>query len=212
MIVHFFPQLSIQQKEHFKALGPLYEQWNNNLNLISRKDIAHLYLRHVLHGLSIAKVISFVPGTQIVDVGTGGGFPGIPLAIMFPQAHFHLIDAIGKKIKAVDSMVQTLALHNVTTSQIRAENLNQRYDFVVARAVTALPTFFGWAKNLLKTEQHNKLPNGIFYLKGGDFADELAAIPAQHSIYPIHNFFDEPFFETKKLVYLRVASHATSVL
>lgn len=202
IIFHYFTQLSESQRGKFKKISSLYAFWNTSINLISRKDMDQLYLRHVLHALSIAKIISFKAGTKILDVGTGGGFPGIPLAIMFPMAQFHLVDSIGKKIKAVKNIAEELALDNVYTSQIRAEEISDQYDFILGRAVADLPTFYRWIKDNLKKDFQNDLPNGILYLKGGNFLDELTSIPLKYCVYPIGDFFNEPFFETKKLVYL----------
>lgn len=198
IVFHHFATLSLRQQEQFRQLGPHYKAWNERLNLISRKDIAHIYLKHVLHSLCIAKVVTFEAGARILDVGTGGGFPGIPLAIMFPQAEFQLIDAIGKKINAVQHIAEALELANVTTRQVRAEKVGAQYDFVLGRAVTNLATFYSWVKNsIADTNQHN-IPNGILYLKGS----EPIAIPIQHRAYPIREFFADPFFETKQLVHL----------
>ena len=202
IIFHYFTQLAESQREQFRKISSLYTFWNTSINLISRKDIDQLYLSHVLHALSIAKVISFKAGTKILDVGTGGGFPGIPLAIMFPRAQFHLIDSIGKKVKAVKNITSELALSNVYTSQIRAEKMNDHYDFILGRAVADLPTFYRWIKDNLSKDSQNDLPNGILYLKGGNFLEELTNIPLKYCVYPISDFFNEPFFETKKLVYL----------
>lgn len=179
-------------------MGPIYENWNQKLNLISRKDIKHLYLRHVLHSLSITKVVAFRPGSRILDVGTGGGFPGIPLAIMFPEAQFHLIDSVGKKINAVRHIAEELGLVNVATFQIRAERVEQQYDFILGRAVTQLNTFYGWLKDKLAPHAQHDMPNGFLYLQG----DQPLHLPIQQRTYPLSHFFDEPFFEHKQLVYL----------
>jgi len=202
LIFRYFTQLTESQKKQFKKLSALYTFWNSQINLISRKDIGQLYLRHVLHALSIAKVISFKADTKILDVGTGGGFPGIPLAILFPKANFHLIDSIGKKIKAVQQIAEALALPNVYTSSVRAEAIHESYDFILGKAVTDLPTFYGWVKDKVRKKPNHTLANGILYLKGGDFLDELTTVPLKHHVYPIKNFFNEPFFDTKKLVHL----------
>ena len=200
LVFQHFTHLSARQQAQFRQIAPLYQTWNGKLNLISRQDIDHLYLRHVLHSLAIAKVVSFEPGAHILDVGTGGGFPGIPLAILFPQAEFHLVDSIGKKVRAVQHIAEALELTNVTTQQIRAEQLDTKYDFVLGRAVTKLTTFYGWVKNKLADRARHASPNGILYLKGAD--TRLEDIPLQHRTYAIQDFFEDPFFETKQLVYL----------
>lgn len=187
-------------------LGDLYADWNSKINLISRKDIGKLYLHHVIHSLAIAKVIRFKPQTSILDVGTGGGFPGIPLAIMFPDSNFKLVDSTGKKIMVVKSVVESLGLINVQAEQKRAEELKEKFDFVVSRAVTDLPTFVGWVWGKIIPNGVNSLPNGIFYLKGGNLVDEILAtkIPLkQIEVYDLQDMFTEDFFETKKLVYIQ---------
>lgn len=198
IIFYYFDDLSTKQQEQFQQIGPIYRAWNAKLNLVSRNDINHIYLKHVLHALSIAKVVAFEPGTQILDVGTGGGFPGIPLAIMFPQAQFHLIDSVGKKIRAVRHIAEELGLANVSTNQIRAENLEGKYDFILGRAVTSLVPFYGWVKNNISFQDRHRIPNGILYLKG----EETIKLPGQHVTYPISDFFDDSFFETKQLAHL----------
>lgn len=204
-IINKYFQLSDNiAKERFVQLFPLYQQWNEKINLISRRDINHLYERHVLHSLSIAKIISFLPGTRILDVGTGGGFPGIPLAIMFPEVKFHLVDSIGKKINAVHSIALQLGLNNVTTQQIRAEQLNEKYDFIVSRAVTQLSEIFQWIRPLISENSINTLPNGLLYLKGTDAIKELPVKNTQHQIYALKNFFDEEFFETKLCIHIYI--------
>lgn len=201
LIQKYFPELSDVQKQQFEALQRVYEDWNSKINVISRKDIQALYLKHVLHSLAIAKVQKFEPNTQILDVGTGGGFPGIPLAILFPEVKFHLVDSIQKKINVVSAVVQALKLKNVTATHQRAEAVEGRFDFVVSRAVTTMPSFVKWVKNKIKKEQNHTLFNGILYLKGGDLSDELASF-AKVTIYDIDVFFEEDFFETKKVVHL----------
>ena len=201
LIEKYFP-LTVDKRALFDYLGEMYNLWNARLNLISRQDLPHLYVRHVLHSLSIAKVISFLPGTKILDVGTGGGFPTIPLAILFPQVQFHAIDSTGKKIQAVQSIVNELSLSNVTTEQIRAENLKGKYDFVLGRAIAQLPTFYKWVKDKISPNSLHPLENGILYLKGGDFQGELSQLSMPHSVYNIQDFFDDPFFETKKIVHI----------
>lgn len=201
LIQKYFPELSDVQKQQFEALQRVYEDWNSKINVISRKDIQALYLKHVLHSLAIAKVQKFEPNTQILDVGTGGGFPGIPLAILFPEVKFHLVDSIQKKINVVSAVVQALKLKNVTATHQRAEAVEGRFDFVVSRAVTTMPNFVKWVKNKIKKEQNHTLSNGILYLKGGDLSDELASFN-KVTIYDIDVFFEEDFFETKKVVHL----------
>ncbi|ATA93688.1 16S rRNA (guanine(527)-N(7))-methyltransferase RsmG [Capnocytophaga canimorsus] len=197
----YFPDLTPQQLTHFEMLKPLYEQWNAKINVISRKDTDFFYQRHVLHSLAIAKVQSFLPESQVLDVGTGGGFPGVPLAILFPQTQFMLVDSIGKKIKVVEEVVQALGLTNVTAVQTRVEQVNQEFDFIVSRAVTQMPEFVKWVKRKIKKESKHSLKNGILYLKGGDLTKELAAYE-KVQLFPISDFFSEEFFETKKVVYL----------
>ncbi len=198
----YFPEISEKQAKQFAMLGGLYAEWNKRINVVSRKDIDDLYEHHVLHSLAIAKVIRFVPGAEILDVGTGGGFPGIPLAILFPEAHFHLIDSIGKKLKVVDAVSEALQLQNVTTQHIRAEQLNNKYDFVVSRAVTSLPAFIPWTKGKFLQRQLHTMPNGTLFLKGGDLTEELYPYKQQVTVWPISDFFTELFFEEKKVVYI----------
>ncbi len=202
IILKYFPDLSTEQIGKFEQLGGLYAEWNEKINVISRKDISELYERHVLHSLAIAKLISFKTGSSILDVGTGGGFPGIPLAILFPEVQFFLVDSIGKKIKVVTEISQTIGLTNLTAQQIRAEELNQKFDFIVSRAVTALPKFVDWTRKSISTKQINAMPNGILYLKGGDIEEEIKPFRNKISIQNLSDYFNEPFFETKKLIYL----------
>ncbi len=202
IITKYFPDLPADKAKKLAQLGALYEEWNTKINVISRKDFDHFYERHVLHSLAIAKFINFEPGTTILDVGTGGGFPGIPLAIFFPQCHFHLVDSIGKKIKVVQAVAEALQLDNVTAEQVRVENHKPTYDFVVSRAVTAFPAFVNLCRSKIKKEQHNAISNGILYLKGGDFGDEIELFKKNSSITPLSNYFEEEFFETKKIIHL----------
>ena len=199
-ILKYFPNLTERQQEQFAALLPLYEEWNAQINVISRKDMEHFYEHHVLHSLAIAKVIRFAPMTEILDVGTGGGFPGVPLAIMFPESHFTLIDSIGKKIKVVDDVVDRL--HNTRAMQIRAEALEGEYDFVVSRAVTTLGTFVPWVRKKISKSHYHTLHNGILYLKGGDLQEELAPFRQKVRTWDISEWFEEEFFESKKVIYL----------
>lgn len=204
IIEKYFPKLDESQKERFEKLEPLYRFWNEQINLISRKDIDALYEKHVLHSLAIARFIRFERGTKILDVGTGGGFPGIPLAIFFPDVQFHLVDSIGKKIKVVKDIAAQLNLSNVEAEQIRAEQLTSKYDFVVSRAVTAFPEFVKWVRKNISRDNFNALPNGILYLKGGDLRKELKPFGCQAIVEPLSGLFEEDFFDTKKLVYLQL--------
>ena len=199
IITKYFPDLSEEKANKFTQLGTLYEEWNNKINVISRKDFDHFYERHVLHSLAIAKFINFEPGTTVLDVGTGGGFPGIPLAIFFPECRFHLVDSIGKKIKVVQAVAEALHLDNVTTEQVRVENHKPTYDFIVSRAVTAFPAFVNLCRSKIKKEQRNAISNGILYLKGGDFGDEIELFKKNISTTPLSDYFEEEFFETKKM-------------
>ncbi len=201
LIEQYFPDLSATQKNQFALLQGLYEEWNANINVVSRKDINLLYERHVLHSLGIAKVIQFKPQTKILDVGTGGGFPGIPLAILFPDCNFHLIDSIGKKIKVVKAVAEGLNLQNVYAEHGRAEEVKDKFDFIVSRAVTAFPEFYLWVKGKIKHSGFNDLANGILYLKGGDLSEELKDFQTKITEYPLKEFFSSDFFETKKVVY-----------
>ena len=201
LIFNYFPNLTQQQQDQFIALEALYQDWNLKINVVSRKDIEELYLRHVLHSLAIAKFISFNPGAQVLDVGTGGGFPGIPLAILFPEAQFTLVDAIGKKIKVVQEVVDGLGLENVRAIHQRVEEDNNQYDFVVSRAVAAMPTFMRWIKGRIKKVSEHPIKNGVLYLKGGDLGEELQDYRTVQ-IYSLMDYYKEDFFETKKLVYL----------
>src|SRR5690606_4095301 len=202
LITKYFPMLSERQKEQSAALYPLYAEWNANINVISRKDIDSLYLRHVLHSLAIAKFIHFKPGERVMDVGTGGGFPGIPLAILFPETNFFLIDSIGKKIKVVNEVAKAIGLENLQATHARAEDMQGKYHFVVSRAVAQLKDFYPWVKNKFEKTSLNAIPNGIIYLKGGDLSDEISASGLKAETYPIKQYFDDPFFDTKHIVYI----------
>ena len=202
IIRKYFTDLTDQQLDHFEKLGSLYEEWNSKINVISRKDIDQLYERHILHSLSIAKIIQFKPGTTVLDVGTGGGFPGIPLSIFFPETSFLLVDSIAKKIKVVNEVALALNLPNVKAEHLRVENVKQKFDFVVSRAVTAFPLFVTMVKTKISMQSKNELSNGILYLKGGDFEDEINPFKEQIKVYDLHNYFEEEFFETKRLIHL----------
>ena len=202
LILSYFPDLTDKQIEQFDRLIELYEDWNSKINVISRKDMDQFYVHHVLHSLGIAKVMSFQPATKILDIGTGGGFPGIPLAILFPDTHFHLVDSIGKKIKVVNEVASALGLKNVKAEHQRAENIQGTYDFVVSRAVTRMAPFVDWIKHKFNENHFNPLDNGILYLKGGDLEEELAEAKRKYTMYDLPSFFNEEFFETKKVVYL----------
>ncbi len=216
-LLKYFPQLTVYQREQFTALGPLYEEWNTKINVISRKDLDELYLRHVLHSLAIARVSGlatetneldrnpqavFSPGARILDIGTGGGFPAIPLAIMFPDAHFTAVDSIGKKIKVVEEISRVIGLKNLTPLNSRAENVPDKFDYVVSRAVAPAVTIIGWAQNKLEKGRHGALPNGFLLLKGGDLTQELADAKHPYTSYNISDWFDEEFFETKKVIHI----------
>lgn len=200
-IIKQFPNLTENQILQFQKLEALYQDWNAKINVISRKDIDELYTKHVLHSLAIAKIQPFEPGTFVLDVGTGGGFPGIPLAILFPETRFYLIDVIAKKIKVVQTVVDALELKNVKAEQMRAENVKGDYDFIVSRAVTNMPDFVSWIKDKIKKQNRHQLPNGILYLKGGDLTEELKDFP-NATEYNIADFFSNDFFETKKVVHV----------
>ncbi len=202
IILKYFSGLTEIQIEAFKKLKYLYSDWNSKINVISRKDIDELYERHVLHSMALGRFIRFTAGTKILDVGTGGGFPGIPLAILFPDVKFHLVDSIGKKIKVVKAVAESLELSNVVAEQIRAEQLKGRYDFVVSRAVTKLPEFVGWVQKNISTEQQNAVPNGILYLKGGNLDSEIHKYRNKTFVQELSEWFEEDFFETKKMIYL----------
>ena len=201
LLLKYYPDLSDEQIIKFKKLKELYKDWNLKINVVSRKDIDELYLRHVLHSLGIAKIQKFMPGSKILDVGTGGGFPGIPLAILFPKVQFHLVDSIAKKIKVVNEVASSLDLQNVTITNARVESLNDRYDFIVSRAVAQMETFVRWVRLAILKKNSHQLKNGILYLKGGDLSDELSNFSSA-TIYPLKDYFEENFFETKSVVHL----------
>ena len=201
IILKYFPDLLEKQIKQFSQLQDLYNEWNSQINVISRKDMDNLYLKHVLHSLAIAKVVSFADGTKVLDVGTGGGFPGIPLAILFPNVEFLLVDSIGKKIKVVNEVANSIGLKNLRAEHKRAEQVNGQFDFVVSRAVTKMKVFQQWVRKRISTKQRNIIFNGILYLKGGDLTEELKGIK-NVELYNIPNFFAEEFFETKKVVYI----------
>lgn len=202
LIFSYFPDLTEEQKQQFARLEELYKDWNGKINVISRKDMDAFWVHHVLHSLAIARLIRFRPGTKIMDVGTGGGFPGIPLAIMFPEAVFYLVDSIGKKIKVVEGVRDALGLKNVRAEQARVENIREKQDFIVSRGVTAFPAFVELVKDKIQKTSQNQLKNGILYLKGGEFEDELKPFAGRTKVYAIPDFFSEPFFETKKVIHL----------
>ena len=204
IILKYFPNLTETQKQQFAALYDLYTDWNSKINVISRKDITNLYEHHVLHSLGIAKIIQFRPGTEIMDLGTGGGFPGIPLAILFPDTHFHLVDSIGKKVKVATEIAQAIGLKNVTTRHCRAEEEKQQFDFVVSRAVMPLTDLLKIIRKNIRKEQHNALPNGLICLKGGELEREVMPVKHQTLMYDLKDYFEEEFFETKKVVYVTI--------
>jgi 16S rRNA (guanine527-N7)-methyltransferase len=203
ILTKYFPEITAEQQAQFSQLQELYTLWNSQINVISRKDIDLLYERHVLHSLGIAKVVAFLPGQNVLDVGTGGGVPGIPLAILFPETHFHLVDSIGKKIKVVTEVAAALGLENVRATHARAEEIKEQFDFVVSRAVTQLKDFYPWVKGKFKKQSTNKLPNGILYLKGGDLTQEIADAGLAVQQYHLKDYFEEEFFETKQVIYVK---------
>ncbi|AHM63373.1 methyltransferase GidB [Flammeovirgaceae bacterium 311] len=202
LIKKYFPDITPEQGEQFGRLGALYEEWNSRINVVSRKDIEQLYMHHVLHSLGIARVQPFDSGAQILDVGTGGGFPGIPLAIMYPHASFYLVDSIGKKITVVKEVAQALGLQNVRAEQLRAEQVKGHFDFVVSRAVTRMKPFIGWVEQKIRPDSKHPLYNGILYLKGGELEEEMKETGLNWSSYQLSDYFEEPYFETKKVVYV----------
>lgn len=205
IIFKYFPDLTSRQKEQYEQLPELYKYWNSQINVISRKDIDLLFERHVLHSLGIAKVMPFVPGERVLDVGTGGGFPGIPLAIMFPETQFFLVDSIGKKIKVVNEVAKAISLQNLKAEHIRAEQVPGKFDFVVSRAVTQLKEFYPWVKGKFNKESKNELSNGILYLKGGDLQQEIAESKLVVCQYQLKDYFAEEFFETKQVIHVKGA-------
>jgi 16S rRNA (guanine527-N7)-methyltransferase len=202
LVFKYFPELSDNQADLINKLGPLYISWNQRINLISRKDIESLYGRHILHSMAIARFIQFKAGSKVLDVGTGGGFPGIPLAICFPDVEFTLLDSIGKKVKVVEDIRQELNLKNVKTLCERVENLTEKYDFITARAVTKITPFYTWTKSKILSSFTNEMPNGILYLKGGDLTEELSTLKVPYKLIELKDYFKESFFETKKLIYI----------
>ena len=201
LILKYFPDLESAKLEKFRQLEALYNEWNSRINVISRKDMENFYEHHVLHSLGIAKVMPFLPGAKVMDVGTGGGFPGIPLAILFPETEFLLVDSIGKKIKVVNEVAQAAGIMNVKAIHCRAEDVKQKFDFVVSRAVTTLPEFMKWVSGSIRKGNSHSLPNGILYLKGGDLEAELAPLKGKFKLFDLSDFFTEAFFETKKVVH-----------
>jgi len=203
LLIKYFPALTPHQLKQFEQLPDLYSFWNRQINVISRKDIDFICERHILHSLGIAKIMSFMPGEKVLDVGTGGGFPGIPLAILFPETNFYLVDSIGKKIKVVQEVAKAIELKNVKAAHQRAEEVNEKFDFVVSRAVTQLKDFYPWVKNKFSRQSKNVLPNGLLYLKGGDLTNEIAESGLNVKQYYLKSYFEEEFFETKQVVYVK---------
>lgn len=202
LIKQYFPEITEKQLEQFELLFPLYQEWNEKINVVSRKDIENLMIHHVLHSLAIAKIIPFRPGTEILDVGTGGGFPGIPLAILFPEVKFTLVDSIGKKIKVVQGVLESLGLTNVTALNVRAEDVDQDFEFIISRAVTRITPFYYWIKNKVSPNNFHTLRNGLICLKGGDLTEELVELGKKHKVFELSSLFKEEFFESKKVVYV----------
>ena len=204
IIFRHFPDLTDIQKKQFSALSDLYEFWNAQINVVSRKDMNDFLERHVLHSLGIAKIMNFEEGTKVLDVGTGGGFPGIPLAILFPKVDFFLVDSIGKKIKVVRAVAEELGLKNIRTAHERAENINEKFDFVVSRAVTRMPAFLKWLEGKFFLDCNNTFPNGVLYLKGGDLTEEMSQVTYHYNSFNLSDYFSQDFFETKKVVYIQM--------
>jgi 16S rRNA (guanine527-N7)-methyltransferase len=204
IVKKYFPDFTEKQLEQFELLFPLYKEWNEKINVISRKDIDNIMLHHVLHSLAIAKIVDFKPGTEILDVGTGGGFPGIPLAILFPECQFFLVDSIGKKIKVVEEIAKALGLLNVQAKHARAEDIDQDFEFVVSRAVTRITPFYYWIHKKISPNHFHPMRNGILYLKGGDLKEELEEFGKKHKLYDLSTIFEEDFFETKKVLYVPI--------
>ncbi len=202
LIKKYFPEITEKQLEQFELLFPLYQEWNEKINVVSRKDIENLMIHHVLHSLAIAKIIPFRPGTEILDVGTGGGFPGIPLAILFPEVKFTLVDSIGKKIKVVQGVSESLGLTNVTALNVRAEDIDQDFEFIISRAVTRITPFYYWVKNKVSPNHFHTRRNGLICLKGGDLTEELVELGKKHKVFELSSLFKEEFFESKKVVYV----------
>ena len=203
LIIKYFPDITERQKEQFEHLGTLYQEWNARINVVSRKDMEHLYTRHILHSLAIAKVCQFEAGARVLDIGCGGGFPSVPLAIMFPEVEFVGCDSIAKKIRVVEGVKEGAEINNLRAVNCRAEQLGEKFDYVVSRAVTEMARFMPWAWPLLRKGQKGTLPNGILYLKGGELAEELAATRRHWDLYDIHTMFDDEFFDTKRVVYTK---------
>ena len=201
LIKRYFPEITEQQEAQFEALGALYEEWNTRINVVSRKDMEHLYTRHILHSLAIAKVCQFEAGAKVIDIGCGGGFPSVPLAILFPEVEFVGVDSIGKKLRVVEGVRDGAKIENLRALNCRAESVGEKFDYVVSRAVTEMARFMPWAWPLLRKGERGTLPNGVLYLKGGELAEELAATRRRWDIYDIRTMFDDEFFETKKVVY-----------
>lgn len=202
-VLSYFPDLTSEQIEKFNGLYDAYNHWNKKINVISRKDFQNFYLHHVLHSLSIYKIADFKPGTNILDIGTGGGFPGIPLAIVYPECHFVLLDSVRKKLRVIEAISEEMELTNIETVHARAENYNEKFDFITSRAVTQFPKFISWVKNNVSETHKNSMKNGIFYLKGGEFEEEIKNYKDKIQIFRIYDFFKEDFFKTKKIIYLQ---------